>query len=94
MSISGGQRVAAECGATCARTRITTLPLPPQIPGLMRVNPDQVRGPFAPTKRAYFALPPEVPPPPSLDALPTWPIISTPRADVAPVVNPYASLGA
>ena len=51
-----------------------------------------LQGRFDPAAHKYAALPPYIGTPP-VDDLPTWPVLLTPRADVAPVVNPYASLG-
>ena len=60
---------------------------------LAKVTPAMVEGPFDPDHaNAGAALPPHIGTPP-LVRLPTWPVLVTPRSDVAPVVNPYASLG-
>jgi hypothetical protein len=83
--------VALKCGVTAIFDTVDD-ELPHFLPGLARVNPDMVAGPFDRARRAYYALPPLVPEPP-LDDVATWPVLLTPRADVAPVVNPYASLG-
>jgi hypothetical protein len=83
--------VAVKCNARAIFDTVDD-ELPHYLPGLLKVNPDQVSGPFAPKEREYYALPPDLPEPPLLD-IPTWPVLMTPRADVAPVVNPYASLG-
>ena len=51
-----------------------------------------LQGLFEPDVRNYTVLPSAVGRP-TLEQLPTWPVLLTPRADIAPVVNPYASLG-
>ena len=59
---------------------------------LATVNPWMVEGEFAPALRNYTVLPPYIGAPP-LSKLPTWPVLVSQRADVAPVVNPYSVLG-
>lgn len=83
--------VAVKCGVSAIFDTVDD-ELPNFLPGLQKVNPDMVSGPFQPKERSYYALPPEVPEPP-LDDIVTWPVLLTPRADVAPVINPYASIG-
>ena len=83
--------IAVRCGARAIFDTIDD-DIPLFAPPLMHVTPVHVGGRFEPRKRHYAALPPVVDAP-SVSEMPTWPVLVTPRADVAPVVNPYSSLG-
>ena len=60
--------VAIKCGVRAIFDTIDD-DLPNYLPGLLKVNPDMVSGPFKPKERKYFALPPDLPEP-ELDDIP------------------------